>query len=156
MKSFYVYIVTNKKYGIPYTGITNDLGFRTCQHKNKLVKGFTSRYNLDKLVWYEEFDNVRDAIAREKQIKGWTRQKKLVLIDSFNPEWIDLYPFIIWETDVKKSSVVMFVTRRAYVKKAPIILNKPRAFRGAVPQRDGNMKKDTLYGYLSFISLIVK
>ena len=95
MKTYYTYIVTNKKYGIPYSGFTNDLVFRTYQHKNKLVKGFTSRYNLDKLVWYEEFDNVWDAIAREKQIKGWTRQKKLDLIDSFNPEWIDLYPSLV-------------------------------------------------------------
>ena len=95
MKSYYVYIVTNKKYGIPYTGITNDLVTRTYQQKNKSVKGFTSKYNLDKLVWYEEFENVWNAIAREKQIKGWTRQKKLDLIDSFNPKWIDLYPYLI-------------------------------------------------------------
>jgi len=75
VKTYFTYIITNKKYGILYTGFINDLVFRAYQHKNKLVKGFTSRYNLDKLVWYEEFDYVWDAIAREKQIKGWTRKK---------------------------------------------------------------------------------
>ena len=84
-------IVTNKKRGIPYTGITNDLIVRTRQHKRKIIKGFSSRYNLDKLVWFEEFVWVHDAIAREKEIKGWSRQKKIELIESFNPEWKDLY-----------------------------------------------------------------
>lgn len=91
MNAYYTYIVTNKKRGIPYTGITNDLIKRTWQHKKKIIQGFTSRYNLDKLVWFEEFEWVHDAIAREKEIKGWSRQKKIELIESFNPEWKDLY-----------------------------------------------------------------
>ena len=77
--------------GVPYTGMTNNLIHRVYQHKSKLVKGFTSRYNLDKLVWFEEFEWVHDAIAREKEIKGWSRQKKIDLIESFNPEWKDFY-----------------------------------------------------------------
>ena len=72
-------------------GMTNDLVARVYQHKKKLVKGFTSRYNLDKLVWFEEFDYVEDAIDREKEIKGWSRKKKIALIESMNEEWDDLY-----------------------------------------------------------------
>jgi len=64
------------------------------QHRNKTFKGFTSRYNLDKLVWYEEFDWVQDAIAREKKIKGWTRAKKISLIEKNNPNWDDLYDMV--------------------------------------------------------------
>ena len=94
MRRYYTYIVTNKKRGILYTGMTNDLAGRAYQHKNKLVKGFTSQYNLDILVWFEEFQWVNDAIAREKQIKGWSRKKKIALIESFNPDWKDLYPLL--------------------------------------------------------------
>ena len=90
-KTYYTYIVTNKKRGIPYTGMTNDLVARVYQHKKKLVNGFTSRYNLDKLVWFEEFDHVEDAIDREKEIKGWSRKKKIALIESKNEDWDDLY-----------------------------------------------------------------
>lgn len=84
-------MTTNRKRGIIYTGMTNDIVQRIYQHKNKTYKGFSSRYNLDKLVWYEEFEWVRDAIAREKQIKGWTRAKKIALIEKYNPNWNDLY-----------------------------------------------------------------
>ena len=94
MRRYYTYIITNKKRGILYTGMTNDLAGRAYQHKNKLVKGFTSQYNLDILVWFEEFQWVNDAIAREKQIKGWSRKKKIALIESFNPDWKDLYPLL--------------------------------------------------------------
>jgi putative endonuclease len=71
--------------------MTNNLKVRAWQHKQNIVKGFTSRYNLDKLVWYEEYQWVQDAIAREKEIKGWSRKKKIELIESMNPEWKDLY-----------------------------------------------------------------
>jgi len=91
MKLYYTYIVSNRKRGIPYTGVTNDVKWRVWQHKKKLVKGFTSRYNLDKLVWYESFSRIEDAIAREKEIKGWRREKKFALIESINPHWRDLY-----------------------------------------------------------------
>ena len=91
MKTYFTYIVTNKKLGILYTGMTNNMKYRSWQHKHKQVKGFTSRYNLDKLVWYQQFQYVQDAIAREKEIKGWSRKKKITLIESKNPEWKDLY-----------------------------------------------------------------
>ncbi len=91
MRTYFTYIVTNKKHGIPYTGMTNNLKVRVWQHKKNNVKGFASRYNLNKLVWYEEYQWVQDAIAREKEIKGWSRKKKIALIESKNPEWKDLY-----------------------------------------------------------------
>jgi len=81
--------MTNKSRTL-YTGVTNDLQRRVYEHKNKLVAGFTSNYNINKLVYLEETSDVTDAIAREKQIKGWTRAKKIALIESENPEWIDL------------------------------------------------------------------
>ncbi len=90
MKTYYTYIMTNKRNGTLYTGITNDLERRVYEHKHKLVKGFTSKYNLMRLVYYEDTDDVSAAIAREKQIKGWLRRKKLALIESMNPEWKDL------------------------------------------------------------------
>jgi putative endonuclease len=72
-----------------YIGVTNDLMRRVYEHKNKLIKGFTSKYNITKLVYHEEYGDIEKAIAREKQIKGWTRKKKITLIESINPEWKD-------------------------------------------------------------------
>lgn len=95
MKTYFTYITTNRKYGVLYTGMTNSVLIRTEQHKNKVYKGFTSKYNTDKLVWFEEFEWVWDAIAREKEIKGWRREKKIKLIETLNPEWEDLYPKLL-------------------------------------------------------------
>jgi len=89
MKSYYVYIMTNKSRTL-YTGVTNNLERRVYEHKNKLVAGFTSKYNITQLVHYEETNDVQVALAREKQIKGWLRSKKIALIESTNPEWKDL------------------------------------------------------------------
>lgn len=89
MKTYYVYILTNKKHGTLYTGMTNDLRRRLYEHKQRKF-GFTSKYNLTKLVYYEETSDVKMAIAREKQIKGWLRSKKIKLIESINSEWRDL------------------------------------------------------------------
>ena len=89
MQKYYVYIMTNKSRTL-YTGMTNDLERRFYDHKHKLVKGFTSRYNITRLVWYEAFDDVEQAIEGEKKIKGWRRSKKIALIDSVNSEWKDL------------------------------------------------------------------
>ncbi|MEW6400874.1 MAG: GIY-YIG nuclease family protein [Chloroflexota bacterium] len=89
MKTYYVYIMTNKSKTL-YTGITNNLERRVYEHKNKLIPGFTSKYNITKLVHYEETSNVTAALAREKQIKGWLRSKKIALIESENPAWKDL------------------------------------------------------------------
>jgi putative endonuclease len=89
MKQYYVYIMTNKSKTL-YTGFTNDLIRRIYEHKNHLVKGFTDKYNITKLVYYEATNDVISAIEREKQIKGWLRKKKIDLIESMNPEWKDL------------------------------------------------------------------
>lgn len=89
-KQYYVYIMTNKLNSVLYTGITSDLEKRAYEHKSKLIEGFTKKYNVDKLVYYEVFDDIKDAIAREKQIKAGTRQKKMDLIASMNPAWKDL------------------------------------------------------------------
>jgi putative endonuclease len=88
-KEYYVYIMTNKSRTL-YTGVTNDLLRRVYEHKKKLIKGFTSKYKLQYLVYYEPTSSINSAIEREKQIKGWLRAKKIALIDSMNPEWKDL------------------------------------------------------------------
>jgi putative endonuclease len=90
MKNMYVYIVTNRKNGVLYTGVTNNVERRMKEHKLKVVRGLTSRYNLTKLVYFESLDDPTAAIDREKQIKGWLRSKKISLIESMNPEWKDL------------------------------------------------------------------
>ena len=90
-KQYYVYILTNTNNSVLYTGVTNDLKRRVHEHKMMYKEGFTSRYNVDKLVYYEIGNDAYSAISREKQIKAGSRQKKLDLINSFNPEWDDLY-----------------------------------------------------------------
>ena len=87
---YYVYILTNWSNKVLYTGITNNLEKRLYEHKNKLVKGFTEKYNVYKLVYFDSTTDVKAAIAREKQIKSWTRLKKNALIESVNPQWVDL------------------------------------------------------------------
>jgi len=89
MKDYFVYIMTNKSKTL-YTGMTNNLARRDFEHKKKLLEGFTKKYNINKLVYFEVFNNPDDAIRREKQIKGWLRKKKIELIESMNPEWKDL------------------------------------------------------------------
>ena len=86
-----IYIMTNKYNKVLYTGVTSKLLRRITEHKEKVVEGFTSKYNITKLVYYEEYATMEEAIAREKQIKGGSRQKKIDLIKSKNPEWKDLY-----------------------------------------------------------------
>jgi putative endonuclease len=92
-KQYYIYIMTNKRNTVLYTGVTNDLKKRVYEHKEKLVGGFTKKYNINKLVYYEIFDSSYSAITREKQIKSRSRQKKVNLIGSLNPEWDDLYDY---------------------------------------------------------------
>jgi putative endonuclease len=82
-------MMTNKS-GTLYTGITNSLERRVSEHKSKAVPGFTRKYNITRLIYWEEYADIRDAIAREKQIKGWVRSKKVAVINSFNPDWRDL------------------------------------------------------------------
>ena len=90
-KQYYVYIVTNKPRGSLYIGITSELQKRTWEHKSKAVKSFTQKYNLDKIVHYEIFDDPENAIRREKRLKKWNRDWKLDLIEKANPDWKDLY-----------------------------------------------------------------
>ena len=90
-KSFYVYIMTNStRSHVLYTGVTGNLPRRVFEHKNKRTEGFTSRYNLTRLVYYEQFSYPDAAIDREKEIKDWRRNKKLALVESMNPRWYDL------------------------------------------------------------------
>ena len=88
---YYVYIITNKRHTVLYVGVTNDLVRRCNEHRQGLIPGFSKKYNVKKLVYYELFDDIRQAIAREKQIKVITRVKKETLINGFNPGWVELY-----------------------------------------------------------------
>ena len=91
IKLYYVYILTNAYNKVLYTGVTNDLERRCQEHKQKLIKGFSQKYNVDKLVYFEKYDFIDLAIAREKQIKGYSRAKKIALINKFNKDWKELY-----------------------------------------------------------------
>ena len=90
-KLYYVYVMTNKNNSVLYTGVTSDLKGRVWQHKEKLVKSFTSKYNVEKLVYFEATNDVMSAITREKQIKAGSRKKKMELVDGMNNKWQDLY-----------------------------------------------------------------
>jgi putative endonuclease len=94
-KKYHIYMLSNRYDTVIYIGVTGDLVKRIWQHKQKEMDGFTKRYNVDKLVYYEEYAKIYDAIAREKQLKGWTRKKKENLIDTLNPQRRDLYKEII-------------------------------------------------------------
>jgi putative endonuclease len=87
---YWVYIVTNKGNTTLYIGMTNDIGRRMGEHRSGEYKGFTQRYSLNRLVWFEQFRDVNDAIACEKKLKGWLRAKKIALINEKNPRWVDL------------------------------------------------------------------
>jgi putative endonuclease len=91
MKKGYVYIITSQPMGTLYTGVTSDLARRIYQHKEKLYPGFSSKYGLDRLVWYEEFPTMMLAIQAEKRIKEWRRAYKIELILKTNPNWLDMY-----------------------------------------------------------------
>jgi len=89
MKNFYVYIATNRSKTL-YIGVTNNIERRMQEHKQKLIPGFTKKYNISKLVYLEESSSIKDVITREKQLKGWRRSRKIELIESINPGWRDL------------------------------------------------------------------
>ena len=91
MKQYYVYILASRKNGVLYIGITNDLRRRVYEHKNNLIAGFTKKYNVNKLVYFELINQPLDAINREKRMKKWKRQWKIELIERMNPNWKDLY-----------------------------------------------------------------
>ena len=94
-KCGYIYILFNKRNGTLYTGVTSNLVQRIYQHNNKVIDGFSKKYNLDKLGYYEAFDDIESAIVREKQIKAGSRLNKIKLIESINPDWKDLYDSIL-------------------------------------------------------------
>ena len=93
MRKGYVYLLASRKYGTLYLGVTSDLSRRVYEHENGLTPGFSSKFNVKTLVWYEEYDLVTDAIAREKQMKKYKRQWKINLIEESNPEWNRLLPY---------------------------------------------------------------
>ena len=88
---YYVYILTNQRNGTLYIGVTNSLMRRIAEHKKGIIKGFTKKYELNKLIYYEHYDYVNNAITREKRIKKWKREWKIKLIEKYNPNWDDLY-----------------------------------------------------------------
>jgi putative endonuclease len=89
-KTYYIYILASKRNGTLYIGITNNLERRIFEHKNKLIKGFTKKYNVNQLVYFEEYADVREALIREKRLKKWNRSWKLEIIEKANPDWEDL------------------------------------------------------------------
>lgn len=91
MKNSYVYILSNKRNGALYVGVTTDLIKRVYEHKTEKLDGFTKRYGIKNLVYYEVLEDIEEAIKREKVIKGWVRSKKIALIEQKNEEWLDLY-----------------------------------------------------------------
>ena len=93
-KTFYVSLMTNRSRVVLYTGITNSLVRRVREHQNGDIEGFTKKYRVNRLVYYENFDDPRDAISREKEIKGWRRGKKNALVETLNPKWTDLSPML--------------------------------------------------------------
>jgi putative endonuclease len=90
--AYFVYLLASRRHGTLYLGVTNNLGRRVWEHKTKVYTGFSAQYGVDRLVWYEAYDRVVDAIAREKAMKKWRRDWKVTLIEADNPNWIDLYP----------------------------------------------------------------
>jgi len=91
---FHVYLLASRRYGTLYLGVTRDLARRIHEHKSKVLPGFSRKYGVDRLVWYEEYPTAIEAIEREKDIKKWRRQWKVNLIEENNPDWADLYPLL--------------------------------------------------------------
>ncbi len=88
---YHVYMLASRRHGTLYLGVTNNLARRIWEHKTKVIPGFSAKYGVDRLVWYEAYDRIDEAIAREKALKKWRRDWKLRLIEEMNPEWEDLY-----------------------------------------------------------------
>jgi putative endonuclease len=99
--AYYVYIVTNRNNSVLYIGVTGNLEGRLYEHRERLIDGFTKRYQATKLIFYEDYPDPRSAIAREKQLKGWRRSKKIALIESLNPRWLDLFDVLTQDMDMR-------------------------------------------------------
>jgi putative endonuclease len=100
-KTYYVYILASKKNGTLYIGVTNNMIRRVLEHKDKIIKGFTAKYGIDKLVYYEMFDYINDAIKREGDLKEWHRKWKIRLIEERNKEWKDIFYDLVSEEEIK-------------------------------------------------------
>jgi putative endonuclease len=111
-KTFYVYLITNRSRVVLYTGITNSLVRRVWEHQNKTVEGFSKKYKVDRLVYFECFAGPRDAISREKEIKGWRRSKKNALVETLNPKWADLSSMLFQPEGDPSSSARLGMTTR--------------------------------------------
>jgi putative endonuclease len=113
---YYVYIVTNKNNSVLYIGMTSNIDGRIFEHRERLTEGFTKKYQATKLIYYEDYPDPKSAIAREKQLKGWRREKKIVLIEKRNPRWNDLFDEITagFDVDLLKSE-----------KREPLIVRDP-------------------------------
>jgi putative endonuclease len=111
-KTFYVYLITNRSRVVLYTGITNSLLRRVWEHQNKTVEGFSKKYKVDRLVYFESFADPRDAISREKEIKGWRRSKKNTLVETLNPKWADLSSILFQPMRDPSSSPRLGMTTR--------------------------------------------
>ncbi len=93
--AYFVYILASQRNGTVYVGVTNDLVRRVHEHREKFVEGFTARYQVSRLVWFDQTDSVEEAVAHEKRLKRWRREWKLALIEKNNPDWLDLYDRIL-------------------------------------------------------------
>ena len=100
MRACYVYIVTNRNHAVLYIGVTSDLEGRIWEHRAQLMESFTKRYQCKKLIYYEDYPDPRSAIDRERQLKGWRREKKIALINEMNPRWVDLFEEITADFDM--------------------------------------------------------
>ena len=89
--TYFVYLLASRRYGTLYLGVTNNLSRRVWEHKQKIYRGFSAKYGVDRLVWYERHERIDEAIAREKSLKKWRRDWKIGLVEEFNPDWLDLY-----------------------------------------------------------------
>jgi putative endonuclease len=118
---YYVYIVTNKHHSVLYIGVTSNLEGRIWEHREKLIEGFTKRYQAGKLIFVEDYPDPLSAIAREKQLKGWRREKKVALIEKANPRWNDLFEQITagFDMDILKKE-----------KREPLIVRDPSTSSG--------------------------
>lgn len=103
-KAYYVYILTNKRNGTLYVGVTNNIQRRVTEHKTKVNEGFTKRYNITQLVYVETYHSITEAITREKRIKKWNRSWKIKLIEKENPKWLDLSKELQYESYIKKTN----------------------------------------------------
>ena len=128
-----VYIISNKFQGVLYTGVTSDLWQRIWQHKNGHFNGFSKKYGLGVLVWYEGHHSMSSAIHREKRLKKWTRDWKLQLVDEFNPSWRDLHE----EIDLDSRTVEEFATRKVW-RDGPLEAGHDQVERGG-PREAGNV-----------------